>query len=240
MENSEDKIRALTENMIRVVRKYKSYIVLSILCAFLVLVGYEYYSKYFYIFRNPERIKNFVMSYGGGALVVFILLQILQVVAFFIPGELVQIAGGYIYGTLLGGVVSLLGITLGSALAYTVANVYGKPFVKKIVSEKNFKFIERILDLGSKRFVVFLIYVIPGIPKDVVAYICGISNITFKEFIIYSTLGRIPCIFLSAFFGAQLIEGNKLILIIIAIVVTLIFAVGLFKGERIIKGIVKK
>jgi len=240
MEKRRYRVKVFTVNMLKFIDKYKSYIVLALLCVFFMVVGYEYYSRYFYMFRNPESIKNFVMSYGTYALAAFILLQILQVVAFFIPGELVQIAGGYIYGTVLGGVISLLGITIGSALAYTVANVYGKPFVKKFVSEKNFKFIERILDLGSKRFVVFLIYVIPGIPKDVVAYICGISNISFKEFIVFSTLGRIPCIFISSYFGSQLIAGNKHLLIIIAAVVSLIFIIGLFKGEKIIKGIVKK
>jgi len=240
MEKHRYEVRIFAENMLKIVEKYKSYIVLAILCLFLVVVGYEYYSKYFYLFASPESIKKFIMSYGAYAFAVFIMLQVLQVIAFFIPGELVQIAGGYIYGTVLGGVISLLGITIGSAIAYTVANVYGKPFVKKFISEKNFKVIERILELGSKRFVVFLIYVIPGIPKDIVAYICGISNITFKEFIVYSTLGRIPCIFLSSYFGSQLIVGNRLLLILIAVVVSLIFIIGMFKGEKIIKGIVKK
>ena len=240
MEKHRYGIRIFAENMLTVIEKYKSYIVLAILCLFLVVVGYEYYSKYFYLFRSPESIKKFIMSYGAYALAVFIMLQILQVIAFFIPGELVQIAGGYIYGTALGGVVSLIGITTGSAIAYTIANVYGKPFVKKFISEKNFKFIERILELGSKRFVVFLIYMIPGIPKDIVAYICGISSINFKEFIVYSTLGRIPCIFLSSYFGSQLIAGNKLLLILIGVAATLIFIIGMFKGEKIIKGIVKK
>jgi len=240
MEKRPHRIRDLTENLISVIERYKSYIVLAVLGLFFIIVGYEYYSRYFYVFRNPESIKSFVMAYEGYALIVFTLLQVLQVVAFFIPGELVQIAGGYIYGTFFGGLISIVGITIGSAIAYGIANVYGKPFVKKIISEKNIKAVEKTLNLGSKKMVVFLIYVIPGIPKDVVAYICGVSTISFKEFIIYSTLGRIPCIFLSAYFGSKLISGNKLLLIFLAIVASALFVFGVYKGERIIKGIVKK
>jgi len=240
MEKRPHRIRDLSENLIRGIEKYKSYIVLAALGVFFIIAGYEYYSRYFYIFRDPESIKSFVMSYEGYALLVFILLQILQVVAFFIPGELVQIAGGYIYGTLFGGLISIVGITIGSVIAYGIANIYGKPFVKRIVSEKNLKSVEKTLNLGSKKMVVLLIYLIPGIPKDVVAYICGVSTISFREFIIYSTLGRIPCIFLSAYFGSKLISGNKLLLIFLAIVASALFIFGVYKGERIIKGIVKK
>lgn len=219
--------------------EYKSYIVLGIILFFLICVAYEYYHKYFYIFKDPNKLKNIIMSYGQYSILVFFLLQVMQVVAFFIPGEIVQIAGGYIYGTFGGSVLSILGITTGSIIVYSISRFYGKPLITKIISKKDLKFFDKVLKTGSINFVVFLLYLIPGIPKDVLAYICGISSISFQDFIIYSTLGRLPGIIVSAYFGSKIYTGNKQILIIIGILMTLFFIVGVLKGEKIVTKIVK-
>lgn len=109
----------------RTLKKYKSYIVLAIILFILIAVAYEYYNKYMYIFRDPNKIKNWIMSYGKYGVVVFLFVQFLQVVAFFIPGEIVQIAGGYIYGTLFGSIISILGITFGSIAAIVYREFMG-------------------------------------------------------------------------------------------------------------------
>lgn len=220
--------------------KYKSHIMLILVLTFLIFTAHEYYNKYFYILKDPNKIKNIIMSYGNYSILAYILLQILQVVAFFIPGEIIQIAGGYIYGTLLGSVLSIIGITIGSALAYGFSSYFGKPLVNKIISKKDLKFFNRVLNIGSINIVVFLLYLVPGIPKDALAYICGISSISFKNFIKYSTIARLPGIIVSAYFGAKITSGNKLLLTIIAFISICLFIVGVFKGEKIVKGLMKK
>lgn len=216
------------------------YIALILVLSVFVLIGYMYFKKYFYFFKDPQKIKNWVLSYGKFSFAAFMLLQILQVVVFFIPGEIVQIAGGFIYDTVGGALISLTGITIGSMLAFAVASYFGKKFIRKIVSEKDLKFFDKILKFGSAKYVVFLIYLIPGIPKDVVAYICGISDISWRDFLIFSTLGRIPGIFISAYFGATIHTGNRVILIAISVAMTALFAIGVFKGEKIINKLTKK
>lgn len=219
--------------------KYKAHIIIILTFIFLIYSAYEYYSKYFYILSNPNRVKNIVVSYGKYSVLAFISLQIIQVVAFFIPGEIIQIAGGYIYGTVLGTIFSFIGITLGSAIVYGISHFYGKPLINKLVSRRDLKFFQRLLNIGSINYIVFLLYLIPGIPKDVLAYICGISEITFKNFILYSTLGRIPGIIISAYFGAKIGSGHNIILITIAVIMTVLFLLGIYKGEKIIKYMVK-
>lgn len=177
------------------------------------------------------------MSYGEYGVFAFILLQIIQVIAFFIPGEVIQITGGYIYGVAVGSIISLLGITIGSSITYLISNRYGKPFVKKIISEKQLKLFDKLLNIESKKIVVFMLYLIPGLPKDVLGYISGVSNISFKNFLIYSTLGRLPGIIISAYFGDVINIGNMTILIVIGVVMTLLFIIGVINGEKIIKRI---
>lgn len=221
------------------ISKNKSYIILGVIFLLLAFVAYEYYYRYFWLFKDPSKLKKVIMSYGKYSILAFFILQIAQVVAFFIPGEIVQIAGGYIYGTLWGSILSLVGITTGSIIVYFISNFYGKPLIDKIISNKDLKFFDRVLNLGRINFIVFLLYLIPGIPKDVLAYICGVSNITFKNFILYSTLGRIPGVFASAYFGAKINSGNDAILIVIGILAVILFLVGIFKGEKIISTLVK-
>ncbi|WMJ79608.1 TVP38/TMEM64 family protein [Clostridium sp. MB40-C1] len=215
--------------------KYKGYIILILILIFFIISGYEYYYKYFSISKDPEKLKNYIMSYGKYGVLVFFALQVIQVVAFFIPGEIVQIAGGYVFGTVLGSIISFAGITTGSILVYLIANKFGKPFVRKIVSENKFNFIDKILEAGSKKIIIFLLYLLPGLPKDIFGYICGVSDISLKDFAIYSSIGRIPGIFISAYFGAKIFTGNMPLLIFIAVTMSALFILGMLKGDAIIK-----
>ncbi|NFM78357.1 TVP38/TMEM64 family protein [Clostridium botulinum] len=216
----------------------KGSIILSLFVLFIIFIGYIYY-KNFAVLKDPKNIKNIILSGGCYGIIVFLIFQIIQVVAFFIPGEVMQIAGGYIYGTLLGSVYSLIGITLGSVFVFLLAHIYGRPLVHKIISKKDLKFFDRMLNIGSIKLIVFLLYLIPGIPKDALGYICGISDIKFKDFFILSTLGRIPGVLASAYFGANIHTGNKSILIVVGVVSSLVFIIGVLNGEKIIKKIGK-
>ena len=219
---------------------HRQYILLSMILLLFIYIGYGYYFKYSYILKNPNILKEVVLSYGNFSILVFILMQILQVVVFFIPGEFIQIAGGYIFATFLGGIISLVGISLGSIIVYFISNNYGKPYVDKLMLKKEVKHFRKILTMGSKKIVVFMFYLIPGIPKDALTYICGVSDISFKDFFIYSTLGRIPGIFISSYFGDEIYARDFTSLITIGIIMSILFAVGLFKGNVIIKNMIKK
>lgn len=214
-------------------------IIFSALFILFLFVGYKYFHDYFYILKDPNEVRNFINSYGQYSILAFILLQMLQVVVFFIPGEIVQIAGGYIFGTVSGSIISLVGICLGSIIIFMICNIYGKPFVERIISNRHLNFFKKILKFGSVNYIVFLLYLIPGIPKDALAYICGISDISLKNFVVYSTLGRFPGIFLSAYFGAKIGTDNNPLLIGIAVVATVLFILGIIKGEKIIKNIIR-
>jgi len=220
--------------------EYKQYIVLSVILLFFIYTGYEYYFRYSYILDNPNILKEVIRSYGNFSILVFILMQVIQVVVFFIPGEFIQVAGGYIFGTFLGGIISLMGITLGCIMVYLISNNYGKPFVEKIILNKKVKFFRKVLNAGSKKNVVFMFYLIPGIPKDALTYICGVSDISIKDFFIYSTLGRIPGIFISSYFGQKIYAWDVSTLITIGITMTILSLLGIFKGNVIIKAIIRK
>lgn len=233
------------------IKNYRIQAILTLLGILFIVVGYFYYYRYFNLIRDPRKLKDIITGYGNYSVVVLVGLQIIQVIMFFIPGGFVQIAGGYIYGVIWGTIISMIGIVIGSIIVFLVANRLGKPFIETIVSEKDIKFFRRLLQIGhdeSKEnknknrslLIIFLLYLIPGLPKDVLGYICGITDISLVDFIIYSTAGRIPGVIISSYFGSEMQNGNKFVLIIVSVVVCGIFVAGILKGERIIKTIIKK
>ncbi|WP_032120777.1 TVP38/TMEM64 family protein [Clostridium amazonitimonense] len=187
------------------------------------------------LIRDKERLKVYLDSFGTLGMLVFFIMQIIQVVIFFIPGEVIQAAGGYVFGTFLGTLLSIGGITVGSIILFTISKKFGMPLVNKFMSKKNFHKLEKLLNNKKINLIVFLLYLIPGIPKDSLIFVCGVSRIDLKNFIIYSTLGRIPALFLSSLFGAQVAGGNHFIAITIAIIATTVVLVGIVKREFLLK-----
>ena len=232
-------MKKIWDTIIENILEHKQLIIISFILLFSLYIGYEYYFRFSYIMENPSILKEIVLSYGDLNILVFIFMQIIQVVIFFIPGEFIQVAGGYIFGTFAGSVISLIGITLGSVIVYAIANNYGKPFVEKVILDKKVKFFRKILKVGSKKIVVFMFYLIPGIPKDALTYICGVSDISLKDFFVYSTFGRIPGIFISSYFGEKMYARDFTSLITIGVAMSLIFILGVFKGNIIIKNMIK-
>jgi uncharacterized membrane protein YdjX (TVP38/TMEM64 family) len=154
----------------------------------------------FRFFRDREQLVQFIKSYRYDELI-FILLQIVQVVAAPIPGELTGFIGGYIYGPFWGTIYSTIGLTLGSWLAFLLAHFFGEPLLEKVVKKEVFEKFDAFME-HKGILVSFLLFLIPGFPKDYLCYIMGVSRIPAVTFIIVSTVGR--------FFGTMMlsISGN--------------------------------
>ncbi|MEG2935600.1 MAG: VTT domain-containing protein [Clostridium sp.] len=218
--------------------KLKKYLINGFIAVIaIVVIGFTYYefSKEFTLFRDPVKIRDLILSFGHYSILAFIALQILQVVIFFIPGEVVQIAGGYIFGPIIGGLASSAGIIIGSIIGYFIAKILGKKYINGLIERNNLTKLKKILDAGSNNIAVFIIYFIPGIPKDILVYVAGISNVKLIDFIIYSSLGRLPWIIASAVFGHGINEGNYATTIAIAIISGALFLVGILKGHSIVE-----
>jgi len=116
---------------------------------------------------DPHKFREYVLSFGSWSAAVFMLFQVLQVVIAVIPGEPVQIAGGYIFGTVLGTVYSTIGITVGYIIVFIGVKLFGFPLVKKLVPEKELKKFSALINSPKLETTIFLLFLIPGIPKDI-------------------------------------------------------------------------
>jgi uncharacterized membrane protein YdjX (TVP38/TMEM64 family) len=219
--------------------KLKSWVTIVktvLLCAFAAALIYSTirFAPYFtYLVSEPDELKEFLASYGVKGVLVFILIQILQVVIAAIPGEPVQIAGGYIYGVLLGTVYSLVGIIAGYCIVFAITRVLGYELVKLVVPAKQYDRFKTLMENHKSDTVIFLLFLIPGIPKDILVYIAGLSPIKPVRFFILITIARFPALLGSSFIGAYLQKENYIAAIILGVGAAVLFAVGLIFRERI-------
>ncbi len=163
---------------------------IAVLLLFLGAVYVLYESGAFRFFMDKKRIVTFLNSLGPVAFLGFIFLQILQVVAAPIPGEVTGLIGGYLYGPVLGIVLSTIGLTIGSMIAFWLSRIFGRPFVERFVKKETMAKYDYLLH-HKGAFLVFLLFLIPGTPKDFLCYILGLGHLSTKEFFAISTIGRL-------------------------------------------------
>jgi len=166
-------------------------------------------------YTRRKRLARFLISFGSYSAAVFMLLQALQVVISPIPGELTGVVGGYVYGVGFGFLFSTVGLTLGSWVAFELASIFGRPLVEKFVAKSALeKF--HFLKTNAGAVISFLLFLIPGFPKDYLCYILGLTRMSLITFLVVSTLGRMPGTYLLTMQGASIGSGQYETAIVVA------------------------
>lgn len=160
---------------------------------------------------DPEvsaQFKGWVEQLGFGGWLLFLGIQIAQIVLAFIPGEPVELAAGLIYGTWNGFFTCLLGVEIGSLLVFFAVKRFGMPLVTRFFSEEKLKSYRFLQNAERLELITFILFFIPGTPKDILTYVAALSPIKPARFLFISGLARIPSILSSTVVGAQLSQGN--------------------------------
>ncbi len=186
-----------------------------------------------------DEVINDVRNAGPLGFLILLALQFLQIVVAFIPGEATQMAAGMLYGPWLGSLIILLGSILSSAFVFVVVHRLGAPFVRDIVSDKWLGKFERFEQSGKLELTVFILFLIPAMPKDVFTYLVPLTSMRMRNFLLLSNIGRIPGILVSTYAASGLVDGNMWQSIIILAVVAVIAVVCVIFREQIIGAVEK-
>ena len=155
------------------------------------------------IYSSSDKLSKFLQRLGPYSPAVFVLLQVLQVIAAPFPGELTGVAGGFVYGKMIGFVLSTVGLSLGSWVAFELASILGRPFVERFVRvEVLQKF--NFLTTRTGTLICFILFLFPGFPKDYLCYVLGLSRMRLSTFLLVSVLGRLPGTYLLTVQGATI------------------------------------
>jgi uncharacterized membrane protein YdjX (TVP38/TMEM64 family) len=186
------------------------------------------------MYSDKHYLKQLVASWGWMAPPVFIVIQALQVILSPIPGEITGPVGGALFGTLWGVVYSTIGLTLGTLVCFALGRKWGEPLVRPWLSEHHWNRMSFILE-AEGAILCFILYVIPGFPKDIISYLFGISPMPFWLFALVSTVARLPGTIISSYFGANVAEQEYIYAIVFIAVITALCLPLYYHRDRIIR-----
>lgn len=173
---------------------------------------------HFRLFTDRDYLRDTLQAWGWRAPVVFIVVQALQVIVSPIPGEATGILGGFLFGLALGFVYSTVGLTLGTMAAFWIGRWVGASFLRRYVAGHFWERLGFIVE-AEGAILAFVIYLIPGIPKDIVSYLFGISPMSAWVFALVSTLGRMPGTWILSAQGSKTAAGQYVELALLTAVV---------------------
>ena len=187
-----------------------------------------------------DRVIEDVRSAGPLGVLILLAMQFLQIVVAFIPGEVVQMAAGMMYGPWLGGLVILIGCVISAAFIFVVVHRLGAPFVQDMVPTKYLDKFRAFEETGKLDIVVFVLFLIPAMPKDVFTYLVPLTNMPMKKFLVLSNVARIPGILISTYAADGLVDGRLTQSIVIFAVVAVLALVCVVFRDRIMDLLHKK
>lgn len=205
----------------------KKIIIRSLIFAFSLLLIFGIIALVYFttglnkIIKTPEDLKNYILSFGGNSKLIFIVIQILQVTIIPIPNVITVVAGSMIFGPFNSFWMSMVGTLIGSILAFYIGRFLGKKVAYWICGKEN---VDKYLALlkGRTNTIVFLMFLFPWFPDDVVALVAGLSPMNFKFFLIAVLLGRPWSILMTSYFmGGKIIPFTGYWLIFWAVILIL-------------------
>ncbi len=208
---------------------------IALFIAFCVLIGWLCLPIYDML-KDPAtqlRFEAWVQSLGIFGVLLMLLIQVLQIVIAFIPGEVVQVLAGAMYGTWGGLLLCLAGCVVASALVFIVIRKFGRGLVVKLFGEDKLDKFEFLNESEKLDTLVFILFLIPGLPKDTLTYIVPLSNIKLTNFLVLSTIGRIPGMVASTLIGSSITDANWPLIIAVFVIIIVVGLLGIWKKDAL-------
>lgn len=219
--------------------KFVGLIVFFILMAIVIVCIWPYIHE---IFEEGglERVTTQVREAGIGGIFILLAFQFIQIVVAFIPGEVVQMAAGIIYGPWWGAAIILVGCILSSGFVFILVHKLGAPFVQAMVPEKYMAKLRNFESSPKFNVIVFVLFLIPGMPKDVFTYITPLSHMRLGTFLALTNAARIPGIVVSTYAADGLVEGRIWESVCIFLVLAVIAVVALVVYNKVVGKVEEK
>lgn len=188
----------------------------SVVICILSLIGFLWLRKNF---SNADVIKSFVEEHFLVGVLTMIFICAFQVVIALVPGELVEIAAGYVFGSWLGALICLIGTMIGSVLAILLVRRFGRRFVESLYPREKIDALPILRERKKRNVLTALLFLIPGTPKDLFTYVIGLTDMSITLYVLITSVARFPSIIMSTF-GGNALGDDKLSKAAIIFIVT--------------------
>lgn len=178
--------------------------------------------------NDPEQFRDFIKQRGVWGPITFIGIQMLQIIFAFIPGEVVEVGAGYAFGPWLGLLFCLIGVLFATLIIFYSTKTFGKRIAQSILENERINRLKFLNDPKKLETVMFILYFIPGTPKDVITYVAGLTKIRARAFIPISVLARIPSIITSTYVGHTLVRKDYIAAVLIFLITGAVGIAGIY------------
>lgn len=197
--------------------------------AFAATVG----QKLMEFLSDGEAFRSWVNQQGILGPLTLIGIMALQVVVAIIPGEAVEIGAGYAFGAIPGMFLCLIGAAVGSIVIYGLTKLFGIRLVEAFISREKINSLKFLQDAKKLNFLIFILFFIPGTPKDILTYFIGMTPMKLRTFLIISSIARIPSVISSTIGGEALGMQNYTFAILVFAVTAAVSGIGLLIYRKI-------
>ncbi len=221
------------DKFVRRHKKAVGIVSIAVFIAFTVLVCWFIGRPMVRFVSEPEVFRDWISSKGFMGQLIFVGMVAMQIVFAVIPGEPLEIGAGYAFGAIEGTVLCVIGGLVGSLIVFAFVRTFGVRVVELLFPIERVNDLKFLKDIRNFEIVSFLIFIIPGTPKDILAYFFGVTKMKTSHFIFITSIGRIPSIITSTIGGNALGMQNYLFAIIMFAATMLVSVVG-FVAYRLI------
>lgn len=214
-------------------KKLAAWLAGVVVVLFAVLVAWRIGVPMVQFVSQPQAFRDWVQEYGIWGKLLFVGMVILQVIVAIIPGEPLEIGAGYAFGAVEGTLLCLIGIVIGSTLVFLLVRKLGIRLVEVFFPIEKIRSLRFLQDSKRLNRLVFLVFFIPGTPKDLLCYFVGLTEMKLPTWVAISFFARIPSVVTSTLGGDALGTQSYLQAAIVFGAAGIISAVGLYFYHRL-------
>jgi uncharacterized membrane protein YdjX (TVP38/TMEM64 family) len=203
---------------------------LKVLAVLLFIAAMVFASVKLWPLIRSGDIARVIRSFGAAGVLVFLGLWVLQLLAAVIPGEPFEVAAGVLYGAWLGLGICLVGVLIGTVIIYYGVKLLGAKSIEQNPRFDRFRFLK---DPQKAERLIFILYLIPGTPKDILTYFGPFMPVKPVNFFAASVFGRIPSIITSTLAGAAIYDGNWQMGIVYFAIAAVLAVAGILIDKKI-------
>lgn len=207
--------------------------ILILLIAVMAFVVVKFLMPVIRLADDPDEFRGFIESRGVWGIALFMIINALQVIVAVIPAGPLEVAAGYCFGPVKGAIISDLGMVIGSMTVFCLVKQFGMPLIEVFFSEEKTESLKFLRNGKNTKLIVFLLYLIPGAPKDLLTYGVGLTNISAFSMLFIAAVGRFPTILLTCMGGDVLEEKRYGAFIAVIAVIAVLSLTGAFIYRRL-------
>jgi uncharacterized membrane protein YdjX (TVP38/TMEM64 family) len=209
----------------------KAIIAVAVFGAALAL-GYVALRQYAPFVFVPAELRAWIRQFGPLAPLVFVLAQTTQVIVAPVPGQVMALVGGYLFGPVAGTLYSMIGVMLGSAIAFSIARRWGRPAVERMIQDEVIERFDGFVEtIGVPGLLLFVF--IPGLPDDAICFLAGLARFRLATFLAVILVGRTPAYVVTTFAGDGLATGRFVEAVLAVGALILLSVLAYYRREEI-------